>query len=382
MSLRLRPLPAYLVLIPLPIVIFGLFGPGSPTRYVLSSVWAAFMTLTLVVVIHEVGHLLGGMAVGMKPSLLVAGPIVLRGGRHGVEVSVNEHWKPLGLAIATPGPTDRLRWRIGWMVAGGPVANLASGALVGTGFAAALLAWSPTKPEIRALLDRPIGLVAFCLLVNFLIVSVIVGLSNLLPLRSGGFVTDGGRLLMLIRGGAAATRWTDLWLLQASYTAGQPPEEWDAEALERALLPADGSVDELGAASMAHYRALALGEMERAGELLDRTAEVSEKIPALRPAVAPSAAFFEALVRRDPNTARTWLAECRGPFVSEVERLLAEAAILTAEGEPEAAREMVRRTRAASLHLPPHQRGSAFVAERCLGMIENELDAGAPALAT
>jgi hypothetical protein len=378
MRLRLRPLTVYLLALPIPLLVLAVLPAGSTAAVMLVAVWAGLLGNVLVIGLHELGHLVGGMAVGMRPVSLTAGPLLLRWTADGVRPGVNEHWRPAGLARAIPGSTDRLPWRIGWMVAGGPLANLVTALVTSAALAAVFLAWQPTKPELRAFLHSPGGLVAFLFLVQIPAQSLFQGLVNLLPLRSAGLYSDGARLLMLWRGGERADRWCAIWSLMAGYHVGRPAAEWDPALIDRALRPADGSVDELGAQSLAHSRAMELDDRDAAAATLARCVEIVEKRPALRPALGCTAAVFEAWVNRDPAAARAWLAEARGVFAPEHSRLLAESFVLAAEGRTVEARGSIERTREALRRLPAAEMGAAPATELWLVRLEERLRAEAP----
>ncbi|MBD0321669.1 MAG: hypothetical protein ICV87_15140, partial [Gemmatimonadetes bacterium] len=101
---------------------------GAAGKVALASV--AVAAFPLLVGVHELGHLLGGMAVGFRPLLFMVGP--LRVERTGERVRTSFTFRNAmfgGLAACVPMDTRDLRRRTLWLIAGGPLASLAGGAL-------------------------------------------------------------------------------------------------------------------------------------------------------------------------------------------------------------------------------------------------------------
>jgi hypothetical protein len=308
----------------------GVFGYGLALTADLSGLlpelrlsggeWAAALVLVLpvwflLVLIHELGHLAGGALAGFKPALLIVGPLKLSflGGRAqlGLNRSLNLGG---GLASALP-PSDRgLRRGMLLMVLGGPLASLLAGLL-----ALALLQVTAGLAAAMAFLASIVSLAVFTL--------------TLLPMRAGGFSTDGARVLMLLRGGPQAERWCASALMASAALAGA------LGTLDRAIVAGasalrDGSPDAVGSALMAYSYYLSRGEPQLAGEELDYAMEHVEALAAgVRPVVWLEGAYFSGLHRADPATARGLLEQTRGAALIEpYSRHRAQAAVLLAEG--------------------------------------------------
>ncbi len=84
--------------------------------------WLTAVSIVLALVVHEGGHVLGALAVGIVPGVLVlgVGPVVLRL-RRGAFVSVLRAVPTAGYVLSEP--SGRI-WAHACMVAGGPAANL------------------------------------------------------------------------------------------------------------------------------------------------------------------------------------------------------------------------------------------------------------------
>jgi hypothetical protein len=193
-------------------------------------------------------------------------------------------------------------------------------------------------------------------------ISLVLGVVTLVPLRRHGFFSDGARLLMLLRGGAKAERWSALWALYAASAGGQRPRDWDRGLIDRATQVADGSLDDGGACLLAYLWALDQDNEEAAEGFLDRARAVFDTIPALRASIAAEIAYFQARFRGDAATARARLDQAQGCFFLERhERLRAEAAVLLAEHRVAEARERALEALAALPEASVTEAGSAIM---------------------
>lgn len=313
-----------------------------------------------VVLAHEFGHLLGGRLAGMRPLMLFAGPLHFEFGADGRTRLKRNRVKQSfgGLAACAPAP-GMGRGAFALLVAGGPLASFAFGALL-LPAAFALGGWLGGALFGTALL------------------SLLIGLATLLPLRAGGFMSDGGQLLGLARDDAETRQRLALASLMAQSYAGVRPRDWDAGlfaaatagateptlreivALLRAAVAEDtGRLDDADA----EWRAVAtrLGEPD-AGAIA----------PAMRGALSLTVAIWLAQRRREAQAARRWLDAARGGFNDPAMLAFAEAAIAWAEGDASTARRKVEETRALLPRLA--DRGSATVLAESLDDIARDLD--------
>lgn len=113
-----------------------------------------------------------------------------------------------------------------------------------------------------------------------------------IPGSAGGYVSDGGRFLMLRRGGMQAER----WLALASIVPTVRPRKWQLGAASAECV--DGSVDGVIVASALYCVALYAGRPEEAGLWLDRMIAFLERTPPyMCPGVLVKAAWFTAARR-------------------------------------------------------------------------------------
>jgi hypothetical protein len=273
-----------------------------------------------VIVVHELGHVLGGRLVGFRFRLLIVGPFKI----DRIDTRLRLGWnRSVALAggIAAASPTDDrdLIRRMLVYVAGGPAMSLIFGA--------------------TALLLQPFtdGTLAFVLSMVGL-ASLAIALVTLIPMRSDGFSSDGARIRMLLRGGPEAERWCAVALL-ANDLFVRRPRDLPPALIERALSLPDNSPDHLSSVFVAFSWALDSGNTAQAERYLeDMLANLATFNSALRPSVLIEAAYFTAQHRNDAVGARDFLTQARGGLVEAHTRARAEAAVLLAEGRRSEAR--------------------------------------------
>lgn len=301
---------------------------------------AAFGILTvglcyLAIVVHELGHLVTAVLVGLRVDQIAVGPLAL------VQVDNAGSWRlrwrkqgPTGMVNVTPRDTTDLRRRWGLMVLMGPLAGIVAGLVC--------LAVGQYLQPVRA--SREPGWVGVWTSIAFFFpqTAVWLGLSmfaafnllfsvlSLLPQLDGAYASDGEQLRRLW--------WSDdgevmlgVLLLNARLQDGVRPRDWDP-ALVAMLHGAKQPVLEISASLFAFYYARDRGEIEAAGELLDRAVALLEGTPVEKPSsVHVEAAFFEGLHRRDAAEARRHFDLVPEGDQEEHTRKRGEAAVLLAE---------------------------------------------------
>jgi hypothetical protein len=284
--------------------------------------------LLLVIGVHELGHLAGGLSRGMRFVLLIVGPLRWTRSVRGIEF--DWFWSPQtfgGLAAALPDPARPMPPQFARLIVGGPLASLV------LALAALALAWfTDGRPAAYALLVAALSAAIF--------------LATAIPLRGGhgSFMSDGAQLLELRRGGAAVARRLDLTTLMAQSMAGTRPRDLDPAAIGR-LSGDDGGNPMLRVAGhlYAYNHALDRGRLDEAAGWIDAVAREFDAFPGgFRQALALEVAYFRARHQGDLAQARHWLALGSGGVVEPGRREAAVAAIALLEGNPERAAAQAR----------------------------------------
>lgn len=287
------------------------------------------------ILVHEAGHLAAGALAGFRPLVLIAGPLRLERTNGRTHASFNRS-VPLaaGLAICTPVGTHDLRRRTMVMAAGGPLASLLLGVQC-------LALWMALSPLLR---DGGSGAaVATFMLLFGGFVSLAIGMLTLLPMRAGGFYSDGARILRLMRNDEETEREVALMSLMGLALGGARPREWDVELVRSASAIRDGGAFEVSGLQFAHLHALDTGDIESARSSLEEMlSRVHQLPPVSRGPLQLGAAVFFALYDGDAGRARS-LYEAAGSSAgllrSPHQRLLAHAAVRLAEGDVHGAAE-------------------------------------------
>ena len=236
----------------------GILGAGWLARW--SGVDRPYLFLlpayVAVVLAHELGHAVAALLSDLRVAFLYLGPFRVnwpKGG--GVRVDLNRRlglWG--GAVVVLPRSHPRkdglaiFRRRMIAMFAAGPGVSIVAG---GVALAVSLL-FPPTHAD---------GL-SWLLLLGLM--SVVVGLAQVIPIRIGNQQSDGSRVLRLLRGGPDTPQ-TILDAMIVANADGIRPRDW--------LLPASRAIDalrDLPTVMMVYYALLDRGRHDEAWLVLDR----------------------------------------------------------------------------------------------------------------
>ncbi|HEX8392835.1 MAG TPA: hypothetical protein VF665_10805 [Longimicrobium sp.] len=324
------------------------YGPWTLPVIVPLALFLAFA----VIAVHEAGHVAAGVAAGMRFSLFAAGPLRIDRDPGTGRIAVRFNRTPAfwgGVAGCIPPDGNRIRQRLAWLVGGGPGASLLLAAMAGG------LALGVPLPPLARFAAGMLGAL-----------SAAIGLATLIPMRTGGFMSDGGRLLRLVRGGPAAERDAAALALVARANVGEAPREWPRELVEASTELRDDTLEESMAWIFAYYHRLDAGDRVAAGRAMHRAMELLDRWPApLVPAVQAEAAYFAAR-SGDRDSARAHLAAipARTASVKAYDRDRALAALALTDGDPVEAAALAQKAMDA---LPPN---TPFAAARLREIID------------
>lgn len=282
--------------------------------------WLLFLYVILLIYIaiavHEAGHWLAGLGAGFRTIRLSVGPLMIsrKGGRTAV---VWDRSLPLmsGFTFMVPDDNRALLKRFSWFIIGGPLMSLIVGLLCLA--AASMMLASGLRIAIISL-----GCLSFLL-----------ALFTLIPARSGGFHTDGAKLLMLWRGGETASHLLALLRLTYECQAGTRPRDWPGDAIAILEAGAPEGSDEMTASALLHMYARDTENRDLARTILERQLSSPDgKRSSFHANWCLEAALFAARYDSDPVKAREWQKEGKGArFVDAVTHYMIETEILLAE---------------------------------------------------
>jgi len=293
--------------------------------------------------VHELGHVLGGKLVGFRFLLLIVGPLKVTSGQNGLRFELNRNLAMAGgLAACMPDNTHNLNRRLMVMVAGGPLASLLLG-LSGVVISQAVSNQSPWD-----FLSLLLGLG-----------SLAIALVTLIPVTTSGYMTDGSQIRSLLRNDATARQKALILTLQGESLSGVLPRNWDRSLLTEALAGEGEPNSQAIAQMMAYYAALDRGEIDLAGSHLANALLAEVRLAkGFVEAIYLESAYFHGALRKDPITARQFLDKGRHSLAEAHTQLRAEAGVLFAEGDTQAAQSKARE--AILLTERSYDRGSAL----------------------
>lgn len=294
-------------------------GPANESLKSLSA-WdllALPLAWLLVIAVHEGGHLAGGMTRGMRFLLIIVGPFGLVRTGQGLAFRWYFNLGTLGgVAAALPVASAPIKPQLQRLVVGGPLSSLLL-----AGLCAAVFVVSEGR------------VAAYAAIIGAL--SALIFLVTAVPMRAGGFMSDGMQLLSLSRDPGMVERRARLIGLMGLSLAGTRPRDLDADALRQAQeMAGNEPLFDIGAWTYSYFHAWDTGDLAAAGHWMERIAEVFDQYPdGFRQAVAIELALHEAWQKNRLPEAQAWLAKTRGGVVDASRRSLAEAAVAMRQGD-------------------------------------------------
>jgi hypothetical protein len=273
---------------------------------------ACAVSLPMVILVHELGHLAVAKCVGFKVLSLCVGPMVALKNNQGWKLHFD--WNiSAGMVHCQPTSLDNLRTK--WLLtfAAGPVASIL--------FGLAALFLYQQAPDSQ--FGNGFGI---CALWSFL-----VSVTSLWP-RQGTIKSDGLQILMLLRGGKLPGF--------APLDTSKRPRDW-GDGLISTVSHNDSAGARLSIQMLAYARALDSGKFADAGACLDRAAIFADQLPSLSLASWYfESAYFEARHRNNAAKARDYLEGAHNlSRVDEYAIPRCRAAVLIAEGKYDEARQ-------------------------------------------
>jgi hypothetical protein len=283
----------------LPLIVGGFIGALiGLSAAIFPPSWPRFNGLFLlpafyvVIAVHEVGHLIAAKLTGMDVGGIVIGGFRIL--KSGERWTFRFEWRHTLGGFAKPLPQkDQCRAaQFAWMVAGGPIASIASAVVLGL----LVLRYGGGTGGWRS-----------CLFGVF-----ILSISSLIPASNGPNKSDGARLLLLLRHPEQSHSWMAVLKVQTEESRGVMPADWDAE-LVRQMLACDPSAAEYPYCQLlGYYRSADEDEKSPRLELLENALARSQKSgKMLRHALFLEAASTSAMILQNVEHANVWLDRAR-----------------------------------------------------------------------
>lgn len=297
----------------------------------------------LVLYLHELGHVAGGLLSGYRFVALYCGPLVVSRAGERLKAAWNDLWALYpGATMMAPrgGRLPSTRDAVA-LYAGGPLASLIFGVLcmaIHFGLDLDSVTRSTIAAGTHTLTDRTVG--DFTLMAGVLSLAIVIATS--IPNALGGFLSDGAAVRMLFKGGPEAERLLAMNALVGQLCEGIRPRHWSPEYIRSAVRVQDGSTIENGAASCGLLHALDQGDVAAARAHLARMKVASEKAHPLSKGELQLADAWLALADGRLPEARAAFEQTEKAVVDAFSRRRVLAAILLVEGKADESRAAAR----------------------------------------
>ncbi|MEY3457444.1 MAG: hypothetical protein RL215_601 [Planctomycetota bacterium] len=268
---------------------------------------------------HEIGHVLSGLSQGMRFLLLIVGPFGWHASASGIRFEWNTNPALMG-GLAAMLPTQEgvsLRRQLLVLIAGGPAASLLLAVV-------AIAVASVSDPRFAAY--------------SIFIAATSFGifLVTLIPVRAGGFMSDGLQFIDVLKGGSASIERSTLMQIFAQSLDGVRPRDWESSVIER-LAKMDDREPLLRAGGLMYLLARAMDCQDKADIALYR-GMLEDRVDAY-PSGFKQAVHVElavcAWLAGDTDAVERHLKASKGGIVEKTRRLLAEAAFAKLQGRDE-----------------------------------------------
>jgi len=304
-----------------------------------------------VIVAHELGHFIAGLAAGLKFVSMRFGPIQINSPFR-LSLQRPQRTGAFGWTVMVPrGAQGGIRLRLLIMVLAGPLNNLLGG-----------LAVIRLAHSISAFHSW------------FVLMSMLIGAVNLIPFASLSLVSDGRRALMLLRQRPQAERWIAIMLLVLDLRNGVLPEDLRPEYLAMAIKIRDDSPDTVTGYMLAYASSWYARPDSESAHLLEVCLQYARFAPPmLREALVADAGVFQGRKRKRDDLARGWLADLPQKTYFPGLRQRVEAAICEAQNDVQGSLNKIAEVEAETSKLPDQQQ--RMVSLRLLARWRSELQA-------
>jgi hypothetical protein len=313
---------------------FGASESTIPLSVKLASIALIIPAFILVIAWHEGGHAVAGIKMGFDFKMYVVGPFMWEKQSTGWHFKWNKNVNTAGgLVLCLPTDVVNLSNRFTVFAAGGPFASL-------------LLTFFAYAIYQLIFRDNPTNNVSIELLGSFFSITALLSLfiffATAIPLRMGGFYTDGARILRLQKGGDVS-RFESLMLKFITDTSsGVRPKLLNINELEEIKALAKQLNEPFGVYihGICHQVAFDNGDIEKAEQYLLDYINEAENIPeGIRNMVWLDAAFFYAYEKRDLVEAeKFWQQYKPSPMIPKAQILATEATMSFLKGDIETTR--------------------------------------------
>jgi hypothetical protein len=285
------------------------------------------VALLLTVFLHESGHALTGLVLGMKVRAFIVGPFQwrIRDGRWTFKFNLAQFFSAGGATAVVPTNPWQPRWREICMIAAGALVNLVTGLIAG--YAALVARGQPYEQYWHVL-------TIFCTL------SLVTFAVNLIPFRPEAAYSDGARIYQLLWGGPWADLHRTFSIVTSTLVTPLRPRDFDIDAIQRAKLSFTQGNQALLLRLFATSYFIDCRMISQACDAVAEAERIYQESASDIPAELHADFVFDnAFLCRDAAKARLWWdrMEAKKPTHFGVDYWLAQSALCWIEGRREEA---------------------------------------------
>ena len=280
----------------------------------IKTVRITYVLWIVVILIHELAHLVAGLLVGDEFDYIRVGPIRVDRAK---KTLWEWRWGTILTGATRTLPTSKkaLRWRLCFSTLSGPASNFISGSLA--------LKFVPANDSLLS-----------ASMYVFVAQSLFAGFVNLLPVVRHGRMSDGMRICTLLFSRKKSERLISILRFAADAKKGEEPHLLSSHEVGKWASVRDQTGDQV-LANWAAYQECK--DTEDGAQYLDNClATCSSTTPGFREALIVEAAKFQVLRRKRVDLAQRWLALDRSDK-PRLNRYFAEGLIFVHEGQLESA---------------------------------------------
>lgn len=297
--------------------VFGDIALEAPPLFMLIPMLLIIALFSMLM--HELGHVLGGRLAGLKFVMLIVGPLKVLNEDSRLVFGLNRWWQMAGgLALCVPRLHKTSAGALFSYIAGGPLVSLAMAALCM--FTAVLI--HNASESVGG------GLLFYILCTAFF--NGGIAIVTLIPLPSEGHENDGKQLFDLLRRGQSVRVKLLLSAISAEAMDGVRPKQWNTAYVQQLMTITDEMPNRnaVAAGLMGYYHYLDKGDIERAGMCVERMADHLDIAPPfMKPSLWLEMMFYASRYGFAGLPAEANSALAKGPFVEKHSLARLEAAL-------------------------------------------------------
>jgi hypothetical protein len=304
-------------------------SPAIPSSVLLAMLLLFIPAFLVVIAVHELGHVTAGLLMDFEFKSITVGPLMWEKEQGRLKFKWNKNVNTAGgLALCLPTGSHNLARRFAFYAAGGPLASVI---LAVTGFVLIRYIFSTDADSGTAVLITK----WFVKEIAFL--SAVIGMVTLIPLHTGGFSSDGARIINLLKGGDTSRFELLILKIFGAATGGIRPAMYNMDELNEAQELAVKLKAPFGVYihSFFHQAAFDKGDFDTAEMYLKRYIDQADDVPdGVRGMVWLDAAFFYAFVRKDLTQAEYFFKQYKpAAMIPKAQVSATEAAIAILQNE-------------------------------------------------